>query len=43
VVSMTDPQPYSPFSRPEPLCFLPSSSFVLTRLSGPHCVVLAGI
>jgi hypothetical protein len=29
-------QPYSPFSRPEPLLFLPSSSsIVLTRLSGP--------
>jgi hypothetical protein len=30
------PRPYSRFSRPEPLLFLPcSSSIVLTRLSGP--------
>jgi hypothetical protein len=37
-VSAADPlRPYSRFSRPEPLLFLPSSSsFVLTRLSGPH-------
>jgi hypothetical protein len=38
VVSVTDPlRPYSRFSRPEPLLFLPSSSsIVLTRLSGPR-------
>jgi hypothetical protein len=31
------PRPYSRFSRPEPLLFLPSSSsVVLTRLSGPR-------
>jgi hypothetical protein len=37
VVSAADPlEPYSRFSRPEPLLFLPSSSsVVLMRLSGP--------
>jgi hypothetical protein len=34
--SNESPRPYSRFSRPEPLLFLPSSSsLVLTRLSGP--------
>jgi hypothetical protein len=33
------PLPYSWFSRPEPLLFLPSSSSIaLTRLSGPHFI-----